>query len=112
MLKRLLIPLSAVCLLVSCGDECSSNASTQPEFVESSFSLEQEVESSSSVKSRGSSGSAKIEESSSSVIVEESSSSVLSSSFMNSIYNAENNIATSVKAMFEACALQVGTCPA
>ena len=50
MLKRLLIPLSAVCLLVSCGDESSSNSSTQPEFVESSSSLEQEVESSSSEK--------------------------------------------------------------
>lgn len=76
MLKRLLIPLSAVCLLVSCGDECSSNASTQPEFVESNFSLEQEVESSSSVKSRGSSGSAKIEEFSSPTVSDKSSSSM------------------------------------
>ena len=50
MLKRLLIPLSAVCLLVSCGDESSCNSSTQPEFTESSSSLEQEVESSSSEK--------------------------------------------------------------
>ena len=63
MLKRLLIPLSAVCLLVSCGDESSSNSSTQPEFVESSSSLEQEVESSSSEKLSSSSA----KESSSSV---------------------------------------------
>ena len=76
MLKRLLIPLSAVCLLVSCGDESSSNSSTQPEFVESSSSLEQEVESSSSEKTSSSSAKA----SSSSIKPKESSSSSAKSS--------------------------------
>lgn len=47
MLNRLLISLSIFCLFVSCGDECSSNSSTQPEFVESSSSFEQDIESSS-----------------------------------------------------------------
>ena len=90
MLKRLLIPLSAVCLLVSCGDESSSNSSTQPEFVESSSSLEQEVESSSSEKTSSSSAKA----SSSSIKPKESSSSSAKSS---SSIKPEESSSSSVK---------------
>ena len=95
MLKRLLIPLSAVCLLVSCGDENSSNSSTQPEFVESSSSLEQEVESSSSEKlSSSSAKSSSAKASSSSIKPKESSSSSAKSS---SSIKPEESSSSSVK---------------
>ena len=94
MLKRLLIPLSAVCLLVSCGDECSSNSSTQPEFVESSSSLEQEVESSSSEKLSSSSVKAS---SSSTKQIRASSSSVKGTSSSRKTESSSSQGSSSVK---------------
>ena len=54
MLKRGIVLFSAICLLMSCGDENSSGSAIQPEYGESSSSFEIKISSSSSAKSSSS----------------------------------------------------------
>ena len=81
MLKRGIVLFSAICLLMSCGDENSSGSAIQPEYGESSSSFEIKISSSSSAKSSSSDAeSSSTSTKSSSSEAESSSSSAKSSS--------------------------------
>ena len=94
MLNRLLILLSVICLLASCGDENSRDSAIQPDYGEFSSSVEMMSSSSSADASSSETMSSSSEKSSSSG---KSSSSISSSSALKSIYDAGNNTLTDLR---------------
>ena len=107
MLNRLLILLSVICLLASCGDENSRDSAIQPDYGEFSSSVEMMSSSSSADASSSETMSSSSENPSSSETMSsssekssssgKSSSSISSSSALKSIYDAGNNTLTDLR---------------